>query len=105
MQQRQIITVVFNIDDNFVLPLTVAIRSAAENLSPLCRLHAVILEGGVTPEDKAVLENSLEGLAVTISWLPVRLPPSPFTLGSHPGGVAATYFKLFIGDLLPAEMT
>lgn len=92
------ITVVSNIDNNYVMPLTVTLRSAAENLSDTHRLHAVILEQGVSDESKCRLEASVAEFDVSISWRPVQLPARQFTLGSHPGGVAATYFKLFIGE-------
>lgn len=101
---ERVITLVSNIDDHYAMPLTVTLRSAAENLAKDYRLQAFILEENMQEESKTLMRNSLVGLDVELIWCPSFLPDRTFTLGSHPGGVAATYFKLFLGDVLPPEI-
>lgn len=94
------ITVAFNIDGQYVMPMTVALRSAAEHLSDGYNLHAVILHQGISDANKAKAEQSMEGLRVRITWHDVQLPEGLFTMQSYPAGVPATYFKLYMAEAI-----
>lgn len=107
MCEPETIHVVFNISDRYAMPVSVAIRSAVEHLSKPHQMHAFILEqgAGVSSHSKQIVETSLAGLDVSLTWLAAHLPENTFTLGSHPGGAAETYLKLLVGECLPESVT
>jgi lipopolysaccharide biosynthesis glycosyltransferase len=93
------IELVMSADSGFVRPLAVAVSSIARTAVVPCRIH--VLHDGIATFDREKVERSaVAGTSVT--WvdardaiagaeLPVRRPPSMYT-------------RLFVGDLLPADL-
>ena len=101
---REPVVLVSAADDRYVQPLAVMLHSALNNLSSPGTSVVYILDGGITPAHKHDLVRSCSSLGAAMHWLPVTAPPlSGLPLwGRMP---VATYYKLLIGDLIPASVS
>jgi len=97
------ISIVSAADDNYAMPLAVTVRSAIDCLAPSQPLNVYILNGGLTPESQRRLEQSWRSPDVTVNWLE---PPveqiADLKTENHLNLV--TYLRLFMPQLLPAEL-
>ena len=88
-------------DDRYVQPLAVMLRSALANLSPVWTAAIYLLDGGIDPENRRRLAESLPPGRASLHW--VATDTSRFSglplWGRMP---VATYYKLLVPDLLPA---
>ena len=92
-------------DENYAMALCVMIRSALENLRTGVEVDLYVLEDAITSETKQKMESSWRPYPITTAWIS---PDKTTIVGKvqergH-AGVAATYFRFFIGDLLPQSV-
>ncbi len=90
-------------DDNYAMPLTVMIRSAAETLEDGARLTVIVLDGGIKPENWQRLRSSVAGLPVEIHSLCPDVGEVADLMISHHITHTA-YFRLLAGRLLPENI-
>ncbi len=88
-------------DKNYAMPLCVMIRSALESIREGIEVNLHVLEDGIAANTKKKMESSWQPYSITTIWIS---PDKENILGKvqergH-AGVAATYFRFFIGDLL-----
>ena len=101
--QREIV-VVCGTDGSYARPLSVMLRSAVDNLAQDCSLLAYVLYSEVSEEDRDRVRRSISDTRCTIRWISVDTS----TIAGVPlwGRMpVSTYFKLFLTDLLPVEVT
>ncbi len=92
-------------DENYAIALCVMVRSALEILSEGVEVNLYILSDSISADTKKRLILSWRPYPVTVIWLS---PDKEKLLGKvqdrgH-AGVIATYFRFFIGDLLPRSV-
>jgi len=94
------VTIVCGADDRFAMPLAMVLRSAAMNCSR--PLHAHVLNNDLTENSKRKIEKACE--RATIHWVNV----DPSFMSDTPVGLPhlskATYLRLAVGKLLPADL-
>lgn len=94
---------VFACDAGFAMPLATTIRSLAETNLSHWPIQVYILSSGFSEETKQKIVNSLPPGFAVISWLPVDLKIfNGFSTIKHIS--AATYARLLIPDMLPANV-
>lgn len=90
-------------DDNYAMPLTVMIRSAAETLVAGAKLEVVVLDGGIAPQNWQRLQASIAGLPVQVySLRPDVREVADLAISHHITHTA--YFRLLAGRLLPENI-
>lgn len=100
---RQIILVCAS-DNNYAMPLAVTVRSTLANLKSGCNIVLYILDGGISPSNKAKITKSLNPAQIKIHW--VTQDNSRFENLKLPQRVTvATYYRLLITEFLPQEFT
>ena len=88
-------------DQNFAQPLGVMLASVAANLNSESRLVAYVIDLGIQPEERAMIERAVAAWPVRVEWIQE-------TLARYAGlplwgrMTAATYAKLDLAELLPA---
>lgn len=90
-------------DENYVRPLAVTLHSAASALGPERQLHVILLDGGISESSLEGLRETLVGLPVGISTLPISAAETRDLVTSHHITHTA-YFRLLAGRLLPREL-
>ena len=99
------VVVVASVDEAYVMPLAVMIRSALENLRPGTALELFVLEDSTTPESRRRAERSWDGFPIRVRWItPDKEKIEGRLQDRGHAGVPATYFRLLVGDLLPSEV-
>lgn len=104
--QQQNRALVFSIDDNYVMPFEVLFDSLVRtdsipNATPIYILHSQTLSNS----SKARIELFAKKRGQGISFVQVNeslLSSAPVALGDHVS--VATYFRLFLADLLPVNV-
>jgi lipopolysaccharide biosynthesis glycosyltransferase len=90
-------------DDAFAMPLTVALRSVLDTLSPAHALEIFVLDGGIREENRERLAASLDPGRARLRF--VAPPPEALAKIRHRGRTSlVTYFRILAADLLPAEL-
>jgi lipopolysaccharide biosynthesis glycosyltransferase len=90
-------------DDKFVMPLAVTVRSVLDRLAPSSRLKLYVLDGGITPGNREKLESSWDDARLSVEWRPQNMAEfESMPLCGHVS--AATYLRLRLAQLLPAEV-
>jgi lipopolysaccharide biosynthesis glycosyltransferase len=108
--QQSPIVVVCAADDNYAMPLAVTIRSAIENLDHALEILLFVIDDDIRPQNKYRITNSLKHKKCEIRWIPKpsilskqgilnNQLPSLQTLSN------ATWYRLLIPELLPAELS
>lgn len=90
-------------DDRYAIPLTVMLRSLAQNLRLYSGATVWIFDGGISSRNKERIQASLPSGVLELHW--VR--PSHRQLRGVPvtGHVSiCTYYRLLISDLLPSSL-
>src|SRR5271170_3830140 len=94
------VTIVCGADDRFAMPLAMVLRSAAMNCSR--PLHAHVLNNDLSAKSKRRVEKASPG--ATLHWVDV----DPKFMADVPVGLPhlskATYLRLAVGKLLPADL-
>ncbi len=98
------LVLVCSANDRFAMPLAVTVRSALDSLRPGRRLLLFVLDGGITPENRARAEASWDRGRVEVRWLDPPLERLE-RLGIRDSVHLPAYFRLLIPDLLPQELT
>lgn len=90
-------------DDAYVMPLAVTLLSAAESLRLGSHLQILIMDGGVSDENKAMLKETLADHPITISWLLFDAGQlETFSVSHHVSHTA--YYRLLLSDVLPSSI-
>jgi len=90
-------------DDHYIKPLAVTLRSAAARLNPNSHLHVVLMDGGISDSNFAALDDTLQGLPVSVNVLSVNRKEVE-DLGTSHHITHTAYFRLLAGRLLPPEI-
>jgi len=111
------IVVVCAADDRYSMPLAVVARSALDNLSYDYKIRLFVIDGGITNTNKAKIVSSIDGNRCQIEFIPrpdnwlaaIRdilnyLSKSTPAELQHITVSAATYYRLFITELLPSSI-
>ena len=100
---RNEIVVATAADEGYVRPLAVTFRSALDTLAPDSRIRLFVLDGGITPESRARLEDSWNDPRLTVEWRPQELAEfEKLPLCGHVNAV--TYLRLRLAEMLPADV-
>jgi lipopolysaccharide biosynthesis glycosyltransferase len=92
-------------DERYSMALAVMIRSALENLREGVEVDLYVLEDDISAGTKEKIESSWEPYPVTTRWIsPHKQQLAGKVQDRGYAGVAATYFRLFIGNLLPPSV-
>ncbi len=99
------LVLVASIDEAYVMPLAVMVRSALENLRPGVGVKLFVLEDGTRPESRRRAEASWAEFPIEVEWL----TPDPSTIercvqDRGYAGVPATYNRLLLAEMLPSEV-
>jgi lipopolysaccharide biosynthesis glycosyltransferase len=109
------LAVVISADDGYAMQLAVAVRSILEHLPVSSHLQLFVIDGGITEQnrrrceeswgvDTTVLATSGDPMAhCTVRWLQPDLSQLVRFEASHHFTIA-TYFRFFVGDLLPDHL-
>src|SRR5690242_14963241 len=95
------VTVVLAADNGYARPLTVAARSVVDTLAPGRNLQLCVLDMGIEPSDRTLMEASFEHPGVEVVWvdkLQDRVAQFPNT---WPIITRATYARIYIPEVLP----
>ena len=90
-------------DNNYAMQLAVVARSALQNLARDRQLFLFVIDGGITPKNKAKIARSIDSPRCHITWL----NPDVHALAEAPTSghiTAAAYLRFFIPDLLPTQI-
>ncbi len=102
---ERILNLIAASDENYAIALCVMVRSVLENLRKGVEVNLYVLVDGISADTKRRMESSWQPYPITIIWIS---PDKENILGKvqergH-AGVMATYFRFFIGDLLPQSV-
>ncbi|MGQ9574270.1 MAG: glycosyltransferase family 8 protein [Thermoguttaceae bacterium] len=90
-------------DDRFAMPLGVMVRSALANLRGSAWLRLFILDGGISAENRRLLERSWPAGRAAVQWITAEAEAlRDLPVSEHV--TAATYFRVLIPRLLPASL-
>ncbi|RYG01724.1 MAG: glycosyltransferase family 8 protein [Chitinophagaceae bacterium] len=100
------ITIVCGADDNFSMPLVVALFSALTNLRPGIVPNIYIIDGGIREKNKLRIEKSFQNTNrdFHLYWVPFDLNKLPSIKETKIISKAA-YLRVLIPDLLPASVS
>jgi lipopolysaccharide biosynthesis glycosyltransferase len=112
---RETIVIVCASDDNYAMPLAVTVRSALANLGKDCRILLFIIDGGIRNGNKQRILKTLESENCEVRFTPIsqvsttegieKLHKYTVTEGQTKKYLSiATYFRLFIPELLPKQI-
>jgi lipopolysaccharide biosynthesis glycosyltransferase len=88
--------------DEFALPLGVMIRSLLDHLSPGATIRFLVFERGVGEKQKRMIRAAASGEGVSLEFITPD-PAAIAGLRGAEGNLAATYWRLQLTDVLPAE--
>lgn len=98
------VVVVSASDDRYAMPLAVMIRSALDHLPADQRMHAFILDGGLSDCNRERLARSWQDPRLVLSWLKPDIERvRDLPVSDHISVVA--YLRLLMADLLPDSVT
>lgn len=90
-------------DDAYVMPLAAMLYSAGENLRVGSRLLVMILDGGVSEENKQKLRESLVDLPIDLNWISFNAEIlNRFEVSHHVSHTA--YYRLLLSEVLPEQL-
>jgi lipopolysaccharide biosynthesis glycosyltransferase len=90
-------------DNKFVIPLAVTVRSVLDTLAEGSRVQLYVLDGGITPENRARLESSWNDPRLSVEWRQQNMAEfETMPLDGHV--TAATYLRLRLAHLLPESV-
>lgn len=115
--QTKSVVVVCAADNNYAMPLAVVARSILENLNYNYQLQLFVIDGGIDNTNKQKIEKSLdlnrcqiEFISRPDTWLKKIQDVLNYLNQSTPAELqhitasAATYYRLFISELLPSSI-
>ena len=96
------IVIVASADDNYAMPIAVMARSALENLQSDRQMIFFVIDGGIKPNNKRKIEQSLCSTRCDVRWL--QPPARSFEGIEVKRHVTSTAFmRLLIPELLPNQ--
>jgi lipopolysaccharide biosynthesis glycosyltransferase len=96
-----VVTVVLAGDQNYAMPLAVAASSVISTLDPRYRLQLCVLDMGIEPASRKLMEETFDKPGVETRWVDTlkdRVGHLPHTFGFI---TRATYARLYIPSVLP----
>jgi lipopolysaccharide biosynthesis glycosyltransferase len=95
------INVAMAIDDRYAMPMAIAVRSLLRSLEPGWSVQLWIVNDGIQIENIRKCMESWKGFSIQVNWL---VPPSIqiATLPVTASLPIATYYRLFLPDLIPS---
>lgn len=107
LKNEFIINIVLAADNNFSMPLYVAIYSIIMNIGKDCSAHFYVLDGGLTVKNKKKINNILyfsnSYEKHQITWIDEN-ENSVQDFPLHSGMSRATYLRLFLPEFLPKDL-
>ncbi len=101
----QTISVAVAIDENFLLPLLVTLRSAARHLAAGWNLEVFVFGYEIAPQGRTRLEAGVRGLPVRVHWRTLDLSGvEKYWPGINRPRDITCYYRLFLGDALPESL-
>lgn len=98
------VTLVTAADDAYALPLAVMVRSALDSLDNSRRVRLVVLDGGLSAETKGRLLASWDAGRIDVQWIrPDIAVLEGLEVSRHIS--LATYFRILLPSLAPADVT
>jgi lipopolysaccharide biosynthesis glycosyltransferase len=90
-------------DDGYAMPLAVAVRSLLDTLEPGESPALYVLDGGLSPENRDRCVASWDGMCASVQWI---RPTAAAHAGlpTSPRFPIASYFRISIAELLPADI-
>lgn len=90
-------------DDGYALPLAVMLRSLADNARSVEQVVVYVLDGGIRPENRKRVEQSLAGSKLCLNWI----CPEASALNGLPVfdyiSICA-YYRFLVPDILPRSI-
>lgn len=103
---NQTIYIAMAVNDAFVMPLLVVLRSAVRNLSPGWRLHVFVFGYEIRDATRQWCEEKLANLPVELEWRSLDLGgAASYWPGIRRAAEITSYYRLFFGDVLPETVT
>jgi len=102
-QSASTVHVALAADDNYARALTVAARSVIENLGRGRTLTIHVVDGGITPENRAKVEASLTRTNVALDWIG-DVENKLRDLPTYGWFTPLTYARLLLPDLIPPSV-
>ncbi|MCY2974888.1 MAG: glycosyltransferase family 8 protein [Planctomycetota bacterium] len=97
------VAIVVAADNGYAMPLAVAVRSVIDTLGENKHLKAYIIDGGISDENRKRCLASWESFNTSIVWLkPEKDLLNQFVSSDH--FTVATYYRLFVSELLPSSL-
>jgi lipopolysaccharide biosynthesis glycosyltransferase len=90
-------------DRRYAMPLAVMVRSLLHHLEPAHRLNLFVLDGGLGARARKRLLESWDTSRLAVEWITPDVRRLRVARVSGHIGVA-TYFRLLLGDALPASL-
>jgi lipopolysaccharide biosynthesis glycosyltransferase len=107
--EKNILSLICATDDNYVMPLSVVVISALENLDPNYKIELFVIDNGISSTNKTKFLSSLKTSDCKITFLPnqISIPqdfkaPKLSPLQNYI--TVAAYSRLFMTDLLPNNL-
>jgi len=98
------IILVMAADDNYALPLAVALRSVLTNLDKARDLFVYVLDGGIKDSNKQRIEKSIKSKNCRIEW--VQIAENLYSWARPIRHLsAAAYLRLLMPMLLPVDLS
>lgn len=94
------LVVVCATDDGYVMPLATMLVSAGQNLRVGSRMTVIVLDGGVSEENKVKLKESLVDSPIELKWISFDAQIlKQFDVSHHVTHTA--YYRLLLSEVLP----
>jgi len=102
-EQTNCVVLVLGGDDNYALPMAVAIYSALRNLCVDVSVDLYILDGGISVENKGRIEQIVEecNSKVSINWKKIQPEKLNGLSVKNPWLSTSTYLRLWIPEIVP----
>ena len=105
MTADQTIVVAAAINDFFIGPLLVTLRSACTRLSAGWELEVFVLGYRISDEGRRRMERGLDGLPVRVRWETLDLGAvRPYWPQMYNEGDITVYYRVFLGEALPESV-
>ena len=107
LTEKNVIHVVFAADGKYAMPLAVAMCSAAANCDRKRRLVFSVIQSGIGPNLRAMVESSLERTGfpdIRINWLEAQVERVADLKIAHHYMNSMIYARLLIPELLPVNV-
>lgn len=99
------IVIVSSCDERYIIPLTVMVRSLLENLASDTRVNLYVFQDDVSAASRRCAEDSWKPFPIQTQWItPGRFILEQISKDNGFAGPPAIYFRLFIEELLPAQI-